>query len=190
MRGSLGRALCGTHREDLPGCKAVSEARVLVINTGGTIGMVQDDKGEGRRGRGAGRAGLRRWGAAFCGRRGRRPLCAPTTSRAFSRHQNGVLFPQIPRPCRWERILLSSGPWAGGGRAEDNVFPGAPLLSLHARALKTKPASFYGSRCAFLSPKRITPGSVARRVMSGWGCGGNGSSSVSMKVHFSSFFTW
>uniref|UniRef100_A0A8V0YWN8 asparaginase n=1 Tax=Gallus gallus TaxID=9031 RepID=A0A8V0YWN8_CHICK len=45
MRCSLGRALCGTHREDLPGCKAVSEARVLVINTGGTIGMVQDDKG-------------------------------------------------------------------------------------------------------------------------------------------------
>ncbi|XP_042725475.1 60 kDa lysophospholipase [Lagopus leucura] len=44
-RGSLGRALSGTHRQDLPGCKAVSEARVLVINTGGTIGMVQDDKG-------------------------------------------------------------------------------------------------------------------------------------------------
>lgn len=44
-RGSLGRALSGTHREDVAGCKAVSEARVLVINTGGTIGMVQDDKG-------------------------------------------------------------------------------------------------------------------------------------------------
>ena len=46
VRGSLGRALSGTRREDMPGCKAVSEARVLVINTGGTIGMVQDDKGE------------------------------------------------------------------------------------------------------------------------------------------------
>lgn len=94
MRGSLGRALCGTHREDLPGCKAVSEARVLVINTGGTIGMVQDDKGEGRRGRGAGRAGLRRWGAAFCGRRGRRPLCAPTTSRPLAGTKTGSFSPK------------------------------------------------------------------------------------------------
>ncbi|XP_051476670.1 60 kDa lysophospholipase isoform X3 [Apus apus] len=53
---SLGRALAGTRAQELPGCPPASsssssgggsksEARVLVINTGGTIGMVQDAKG-------------------------------------------------------------------------------------------------------------------------------------------------
>uniref|UniRef100_A0A8C3J3S7 asparaginase n=1 Tax=Calidris pygmaea TaxID=425635 RepID=A0A8C3J3S7_9CHAR len=48
---SLGRALAGGRPQERPGCPPASpgsskaEARVLVINTGGTIGMVQDDKG-------------------------------------------------------------------------------------------------------------------------------------------------
>ncbi|KAF4792557.1 60 kDa lysophospholipase [Turdus rufiventris] len=46
---SLLRALAGPRRQERPGCSPASspktEARVLVINTGGTIGMVQDDKG-------------------------------------------------------------------------------------------------------------------------------------------------
>ncbi|XP_074765412.1 60 kDa lysophospholipase isoform X2 [Athene noctua] len=48
---SLGRALAGAHPQERPGCPPASaggskaEARVLVINTGGTIGMVQDVKG-------------------------------------------------------------------------------------------------------------------------------------------------
>lgn len=49
---SLGRALAGPRAQERPRCPAPgggskAEARVLVINTGGTIGMVQDDKGEG-----------------------------------------------------------------------------------------------------------------------------------------------
>lgn len=57
---SLGRALAGPRPQERPGCPPAAagdskaEARVLVINTGGTIGMVQDDKGEGAPG-GAGR---------------------------------------------------------------------------------------------------------------------------------------
>lgn len=57
---SLGRALAGTHPRERPGCPSASaggskgEARVLVINTGGTIGMVQDVKGEGAPGGGGG----------------------------------------------------------------------------------------------------------------------------------------
>lgn len=76
---SLGRALAGTHPRERPGCPSASaggskgEARVLVINTGGTIGMVQDAKGEGAAGEGG--AGRRRralssgYGAdpAWCG---------------------------------------------------------------------------------------------------------------------------
>ncbi|XP_061854550.1 60 kDa lysophospholipase isoform X2 [Colius striatus] len=48
---SLGRALSGTHPQECPGFPLAlagdskAEARVLVINTGGTIGMVQDVKG-------------------------------------------------------------------------------------------------------------------------------------------------
>lgn len=57
---SLGRALAVTHPQEPSSCPPasadVSEARVLVINTGGTIGMVQDVKGEGAPG-GAGRRG-------------------------------------------------------------------------------------------------------------------------------------
>ncbi|XP_056202911.1 60 kDa lysophospholipase [Falco biarmicus] len=47
----LGRALADTEPQEPPGCPpasaggAAAEARVLVINTGGTIGMVQDVKG-------------------------------------------------------------------------------------------------------------------------------------------------
>ncbi|XP_075569068.1 60 kDa lysophospholipase [Pelecanus crispus] len=47
----LGRALAGTCPQERPGCPPAcagepkAEARVLVINTGGTIGMVQDVKG-------------------------------------------------------------------------------------------------------------------------------------------------
>lgn len=48
---SLLRALTGPRPQERPGCppapSAKTEARVLVINTGGTIGMVQDVKGEG-----------------------------------------------------------------------------------------------------------------------------------------------
>lgn len=60
---SLGRALAGTHPRERPGCPSASaggskgEARVLVINTGGTIGMVQDAKGEGAAGGGGGGSG-------------------------------------------------------------------------------------------------------------------------------------
>lgn len=58
----LARALSRGRPQERPGCPPASaggskaEARVLVINTGGTIGMVQDVKGEegGLRG-GAGR---------------------------------------------------------------------------------------------------------------------------------------
>lgn len=50
---SLGKALACTRPQERPGYPPAStsgsEARVLVINTGGTIGMVQDVKGEGRR---------------------------------------------------------------------------------------------------------------------------------------------
>lgn len=50
---SLRRALAGPRPQERPGCppapSAKAEARVLVINSGGTIGMVQDVKGEGRR---------------------------------------------------------------------------------------------------------------------------------------------
>lgn len=61
MQRTLSKALTAPQPQERPpssagGCKASSEARVLVINTGGTIGMVQDDKGEGaggERGRGA-----------------------------------------------------------------------------------------------------------------------------------------
>ncbi|KAM9014379.1 60 kDa lysophospholipase isoform 2-T2 [Ara ararauna] len=48
---SLGRALAGPRPQERPGYPPApgggskAEARVLVINTGGTIGMVQDDKG-------------------------------------------------------------------------------------------------------------------------------------------------
>lgn len=55
---SLGRALAGTRPQARPSCPPASaggskaEARVLVINTGGTIGMVQDVKGEGAPGGG------------------------------------------------------------------------------------------------------------------------------------------
>lgn len=65
---SLGRALAGSRPQERPGCPPTSasgggskaEARVLVINTGGTIGMVQDVKGEGgaRAERGAAEAGF------------------------------------------------------------------------------------------------------------------------------------
>lgn len=48
---SLLRALARPRPQERPGCppapSAKAEARVLVINTGGTIGMVQDVKGEG-----------------------------------------------------------------------------------------------------------------------------------------------
>lgn len=55
MQRPLGRALTAPQPQEPPpapagGCKASTEARVLVINTGGTIGMVQDVKGEGGRG--------------------------------------------------------------------------------------------------------------------------------------------
>lgn len=47
---SLLRALAGPRPQERPGCPPASspktEARVLVINTGGTIGMVEDVKGE------------------------------------------------------------------------------------------------------------------------------------------------
>lgn len=63
---SLSRALVRTRPQERPGCPSASsggseaESRVLVINTGGTIGMVQDVKGEGAsggEGSGAGRRG-------------------------------------------------------------------------------------------------------------------------------------
>jgi len=53
---SLRRALAGARPQERPGCPPASaggseaEARVLVINTGGTIGMVEDVNGKGRRG--------------------------------------------------------------------------------------------------------------------------------------------
>lgn len=58
LKRSLSTVLAGCPPASAGGAKA--EARVLVINTGGTIGMVQDVKGEGERGEGAG-------GALGCG---------------------------------------------------------------------------------------------------------------------------
>lgn len=93
---SLLRALAGPRRQERPGCPPASspktEARVLVINTGGTIGMVQDDKGEGPAAglwgwlRGAGpavglRSGLPGHGATPGTRRGSR--CGIAAARGF-----------------------------------------------------------------------------------------------------------
>lgn len=55
---SLSKALAAPPAQESPSCPPASaggskaEARVLVINTGGTIGMVQDVKGEGAPGGG------------------------------------------------------------------------------------------------------------------------------------------
>lgn len=137
-RGSLGRALSGTHRQDLPGCKAVSEARVLVINTGGTIGMVQDDKGE-RGEPGCSRGEQRSAGGGQ--EKGRRPLLAPAKSPSSSGRaapkrdpfsSNPACVPVGAHPCEqrplgWERqgteqrVSCSASPFSPRSRAENET---------------------------------------------------------------------